>query len=116
MSGAKVFEGGWVGRIFLLSFVVFFRPKSVVFISFKLSSIFTNLFHVVGGLPSLMFSFRFFKFKSKLGLPLLCYVAALLDWALLVGWVLASGWVCGWAGCSGWFPALACDWLIGFFL
>ena len=97
MSGAKVFEGGWVGRVFLLSFVVFFRPKSVVCISFNLPSIFTNSFHVVGGLPSLMFSFRFFKFKSKLGLALLCWVAA---WVGLgaVGGLGSCFWLGMWLG------------------
>ena len=97
MIGAKLFEGGWVGWIFLLTFVVFFRPKSVVFMSFNFPSIFTNSFHVVGGLHCLLFNFLFFKFKSKLGLALLCWLAA---WVGLgaVGRLGSCFWLGMWLG------------------
>ena len=104
MSGAKVFEGGWVGWIFLLHFVVFFRPKSVVFKSFNFPSIFTNSFHVVWGLPILRFNFLFFRFR--LGLALLCWVAA---WVGLgaVGGLGSCFWLGMWLG--GLFMLVPCS-------
>ena len=94
-----MFVGGWVGWVFLLHFVVFFMPKSVVFIIFSFPSTFTNSFH------TLRFSFLFFRFR--LGLALLCWLAALVGLGTVGGfgscfWLgMWLGWLFKLVPCSG---------------
>ena len=66
VGGAKMF---WVGWIFLLYFVVFFMPKSVVCINFSFPSTFTNSFHTLG--------LGFLLFWFGLGLALLFWLVIL---------------------------------------
>jgi hypothetical protein len=124
VGGAKMFWVGWVGGIFLLYFVVFFIPKSVVCISFSFPSTFTNSFHT-RGLGFLLFWFGLglallFCLVILFGLGSLGLVVfnifglglALLCWLLILFVFGNLGLV--WLGIVGMGLALLC-WLAIFF-